>query len=128
MKPLPTADPAPKRSCGGCTACCTTIGVAELGKAPGERCPKLGARGCSIYAERPAECREFNCAWLYGVGDFSDRPDKSGVVVVGAGADKLVFFEVDAGAAGLGGARMLAHARSCGVVVSIVGPPEVKKT
>jgi hypothetical protein len=46
--------------------CCTAVGVASIDKAPGVRCPKLaGVPGasCSIYADRPYECRAFLCLW-----------------------------------------------------------------
>lgn len=40
-------------------------------------------KGCLIYEQRPAECRNFKCSWLIGKGgDQSQRPDKTGVVPV----------------------------------------------
>jgi len=36
--------------------------------------------GCSIYAERPKCCREWECLWLHGLFGEELRPDKSGVI------------------------------------------------
>lgn len=76
-------------TCGDCTACCTTMGVAELDKAPARRCPHQCAAGCGIYETRPPTCREFECVWLQGTfhGDpreASLRPDLFGFVLVAA--------------------------------------------
>jgi len=52
--------------CQGCTLCCRLLEVQEIAKAALEPCRHLGARGgCSIYGERPAACRHFQCVWLY---------------------------------------------------------------
>lgn len=57
------------RRCGECDLCCTAVGVEAVegvDKPPGVRCPKLaGTPGtsCSIYADRPYECRQFMCLW-----------------------------------------------------------------
>lgn len=72
------------RSCDACTACCTAMDVPELAKPSGTRCPHLTAQGCDIYAERPASCRHFRCAWLArdsALMTTALRPDRSGVVV-----------------------------------------------
>ena len=69
------------RSCGGCTACCKTHGVAELKKPGGTICPHCDVgSSCKIYAERPESCRVFRCSWLLGLGLEEYRPDKTGVV------------------------------------------------
>jgi len=74
-----------KRTCGGCTACCTTLGVAHVTD-PGQRCKYQADIGCSIYADRPVPCRQFRCEWL-GAKDSPDtwRPDRSGVLVTSSG-------------------------------------------
>jgi Fe-S-cluster containining protein len=68
--------------CGGCTACCDVIGVKELGKPYFARCYNVSASGCGIYADRPAACRKYRCAWHLGLlGDGADRrPDRCGVL------------------------------------------------
>lgn len=74
------------RTCGACTACCTVMGVHELAKARYEACENLCARGCRIYADRPASCRTFECQWLRGLLEVDGsvdpdlRPDACGVI------------------------------------------------
>lgn len=76
------------KSCGGCTLCCSTVPVEEIGLGAFTRCPKLryaiDARGpgCSIYPTRPNSCKAWNCQWL-AEEDWPDelRPDRCGVVV-----------------------------------------------
>ncbi len=68
------------RECGGCTACCTVLAVAELAKGMYQTCAHVGGQGCSIYADRPRSCRSWSCQWrLAEIG--GTRPDQSGVVV-----------------------------------------------
>lgn len=75
--------------CAGCTACCTVKEIKELAKEAGEDCanirhagPKNTANGCSIYRDRPDECRDYFCGYNFGlVGDTSSRrPDKCGLL------------------------------------------------
>lgn len=71
------------RSCGGCSLCCKLIGVASLGKPPGQKCrhSKVG-KGCAIYDMRPKDCRTWSCRWL---ADFDTagmpRPDRCHYVI-----------------------------------------------
>jgi len=74
---------ANNRSCGSCTACCFTHAVAEVNTKSGEWCKNCSKNGCSIYDARPAGCRLYECWWLKGKGDESDRPDLSGFVMDG---------------------------------------------
>ncbi len=73
------------RRCSSCTACCTVLGVEEIAKQEGVRCGKLTAAGCSIYDDRPGQCRDFECVWLQDAeGRFTrnmERPDLSGVLL-----------------------------------------------
>src|SRR5262249_47734976 len=69
------------RLCGSCTACCTWVGVVSLAKPAGCRCAHEGAGCCTIYPDRPDECRAYRCLWLDGWGDDADRPDRSGVLL-----------------------------------------------
>lgn len=71
-----------KRACNACQLCCTTLAVPELEKAAGERCRFLTPRGCGIYESRPESCRTFDCGWLQGEGDVSQRPDRVGGVLL----------------------------------------------
>lgn len=76
----------PDRTCGSCTACCTHLGVEELKKYSGQKCPKLlppsaGAKRCSIYSTRPKACAGYQCMWLSGFGPESLRPSRSGILI-----------------------------------------------
>jgi hypothetical protein len=81
--------PRPQKPCDGCTACCHTIAVAELGLATWQRCPH--ERGfpyvpsCAIYDRRPSSCRVWSCQYALEGWDDDLRPDRCGVV-----ADPLV--------------------------------------
>jgi hypothetical protein len=74
----------PGRTCGTCTLCCKVIAIIELGKPAGSWCRHCApGTGCAIYAERPGECRTFNCAWLTWA-DLPDdwKPERSRIVLV----------------------------------------------
>jgi len=68
------------RDCGGCTACCWSMGVASL-TPPFESCRHIDGRGCLIYDTKPEDCTKFRCLWLDDV-DMPDeaRPDLIGVI------------------------------------------------
>lgn len=53
------------RGCGTCTLCCKVLGVESVGKEKGQWCAhcRVG-KGCSIYADRPDDCRAFNCVYV----------------------------------------------------------------
>lgn len=53
------------RACGTCSLCCKLLPVEALTKAAGNWCRfcKPGAGGCSSYALRPKQCRDFQCLW-----------------------------------------------------------------
>jgi hypothetical protein len=53
------------RRCGTCTLCCKLLTIEELGKPDGQWCPHcVQGRGCTIYSDRPNECRGFQCGYL----------------------------------------------------------------
>jgi len=88
--------------CGSCTACCRSsqfvLVAADEHEArraiPAEllfpapflagahvlpyddrgRCPMLGERGCTVYAERPMTCRTYDCRVLAAAGLEPDKP------------------------------------------------------
>lgn len=68
------------RKCGTCNACCTVVGVNELGKPCNFRCEFQTKRGCWIYGKHPESCRTYKCIWLEGFLHTDDRPDLSKVV------------------------------------------------
>lgn len=71
------------RKCGECTLCCKLLAVKSIGKETGKRCVhQRHGKGCSIYAERPTECRIWHCRWLAGFGtEDMRRPDRSHYVL-----------------------------------------------
>lgn len=73
----------PNRKCGSCSACCTTLAVAGLGKPAYTKCAhvKQGTRSCKIYDQRPGECQSYDCGWLQGFGTNAMKPDECGVVI-----------------------------------------------
>lgn len=90
-----------RRTCGGCTFCCRSMAVQEIGKDAWAACPEQVEGGCGVYADRPAACQTFRCGWLGDDGRYlgaSDRPDKCGVMLAG-GLDykTLLVHEVEAG-------------------------------
>jgi hypothetical protein len=45
--------------------CCKLLSVEELNMPPLVWCPKCDTKqGCTIYADRPTECRQFFCQYL----------------------------------------------------------------
>lgn len=88
--------------CGTCTGCCTSSqfvlvtpdDTAARSVIPAEllfpapflpgshllpydergRCPMLGERGCTIYAERPMTCRTYDCRVFPAAGVQADKP------------------------------------------------------
>lgn len=78
----------PKKSCDGCTACCSSVPVRELGLRAWERCAHVRSfphahPGCAIYPQRPHSCQVWNCGWrIADWGEDADlRPDRCGVIV-----------------------------------------------
>ncbi|MFO0807906.1 MAG: hypothetical protein U0746_04715 [Gemmataceae bacterium] len=102
------------RACGGCTACCTVMGVAEIPTPFFTRCPHETDAGCAIYDKRPGACRDFYCEWLVGGFGEADRPDKLGLLFVptryadaGVVHECLVAYEVWPSAADSEAARTI---------------------
>ena len=92
------------RACGGCTACCTVMGVAEVPTPFYSPCPHICASGCAVYGKHPGACRDFYCEWLVGRFADEDRPDRLGLLFVptryaGAARMCLAAYEVWPGAA-----------------------------
>ncbi len=84
MKRVRHPKPAPARSCGHCTACCTVLGVVEISKPVGTPCFMLAkdgeGHGCASYEVRPPSCKGWSCLWLLGGIEASARPDQVGAV------------------------------------------------
>jgi len=84
-------EPDPKRKCGPCTACCSTLGIEaspgekDLGlvsfvKVAGLRCRYEKKEGCRKYKRRPLSCRIYSCWWRRGWGSDDMRPDTFNVI------------------------------------------------
>jgi hypothetical protein len=79
-----SANPA---SCGPCQLCCEVMRVESIAKPAFQRCEKQCSSGCSVYATRPTQCREFECGWLASqrakiiAMPRELRPDRCGVVM-----------------------------------------------
>ena len=67
--------------CGNCTACCRDLELHEIPSAIGELCKHCTEDGCSIYEDRPEECKKFRCMWLQMENAGKElRPDICGVI------------------------------------------------
>ena len=91
----------PGRKCGECTACCTVLEVAELGKPSLTPCPHCAATNCTIYAQRPLSCAGFACDWLFGRHGLGAalRPDQLGLIFCWVETNRIRAYETRPGAA-----------------------------
>jgi hypothetical protein len=74
----------PGKSCGSCIMCCTALEIPELKKPAGPACPNcILSGGCTIYADRPQVCRDFECLWLTTRNlPPNMRPDRIGTILM----------------------------------------------
>lgn len=74
------------------------MGVAALDKSAGKWCrhfSKMG--GCAVYAERPGDCRVFNCLWLLTDALGPDwKPSVAGFVLHSEDGGARLIVECDA--------------------------------
>jgi len=119
------------RSCGECSACCTTHAVKALKNSFVPCVHTAATGGCQIYPDRPLGCRRYRCAWLQGELKLSERPDHLGLVVnsfahqrvSGELSDQLPInvLEVWEGAASTRiGVAFLARLASYGLAIEII--------
>lgn len=83
------------RSCDGCTMCCKLMRVEE--KPPMQWCQHCAiGEGCTIYEQRPRECRTFHCGYLR-MPELNEawRPSNSKIVVAIGPGDKRLVVMVD---------------------------------
>jgi hypothetical protein len=87
------------RHCGTCTLCCKVLTVDELRKPNGQWCPHcVQGRGCSIYSDRPNECRRFQCGYLMWPALGAHwLPARSKLVVAFKPDGKEIVVHVDPG-------------------------------
>jgi hypothetical protein len=91
-----------RRECGHCDVCCTVGGVPEIEKEPYQKCVHQCGK-CAIFGEesRPRVCNTFECSWLRGFGNDSDRPDLIGAMfavnkTIGGTVQTAIEIEHDA--------------------------------
>ena len=91
--------PAPGKSCGGCTLCCKVLEIGALNKRHGTWCSHCQPGvGCRIYDHRPDECRSFLCGWLVDSRFGPEwKPDKSKLVITNAAGRKGLAIRCDPG-------------------------------
>ena len=91
--PEPPTPPTPGRSCAGCTMCCKLLGIQALDKPPGTWCAHCAVgEGCTIYASRPKECRDFNCAYVIDAALSEEWAPKRSKIVVSVDPNSIVIF------------------------------------
>jgi hypothetical protein len=93
---------APERSCGDCTLCCKTMGVAEIAKPRDHWCPHIvHGQGCAIYETRPGACRGFFCIWIHDTSLGPEwKPSKCKMVLTQDSKSRMTV-QVDSGAPGV---------------------------
>ena len=68
-------------NCGECSECCELLEIPTIKKPKKTICDNVcSSGGCSIYQDRPSECRTFQCLWSEGYTGDGQRPDKSGIM------------------------------------------------
>jgi hypothetical protein len=85
------------RNCDGCTLCCKVIGVKALEKPMGTWCQHCAPKGgCAIYAERPDECRTFDCGYLLEPSLTPEwKPSESKIVLLTEDGGRRIVAHVD---------------------------------
>jgi hypothetical protein len=79
--------------CGECSLCCKVMAVHSIAKPAGRWCEHcVPGSGCSIYAARPQDCRDFRCYWLLVDGPPELRPDRVHMVIADVDRAKRAFL------------------------------------
>ncbi len=83
------------RECGTCNLCCKVVAVDALHKPAGTWCEHaIPGKGCSIYGSHPAECKTFECVWLFTPElDETWKPNTSGIVLLKQDAALFVYVD-----------------------------------
>lgn len=71
------------QDCGECNLCCKLLETHDVPSPIGEYCKLCTDQGCSIYEERPNECREYQCMWTQMPKQYARiemRPDQCGII------------------------------------------------
>ena len=91
------------RQCGSCSLCCKVLAVHGASKPKRQWCKhcKVG-KGCAIYADRPQDCRDFNCMYISGgAGALGEHwfPAQSKMIVCADPTIPRIEIQVDDGRA-----------------------------
>jgi len=83
------------RQCGTCTLCCKVMGIGALNKPAGQWCQHCTpGKGCTIYDERPEECRTFSCDWLRNEALGPEwQPEKSKIVMTSTDGKIIAYVD-----------------------------------
>jgi hypothetical protein len=89
----------PGRSCGTCSLCCKVYSIRELNKSAGRWCVHaVRGSGCSIHDNRPQQCRQFFCSWLFDPNLGSKwKPEVSRFVLSTDPVHRALMVMVDPG-------------------------------
>ena len=85
------------RNCDSCTLCCKVMSIYELEKPQGKWCRHCNVGvGCTVYATRPTECRQFLCGYRLSP-ELSEewKPSRSKIVVTREVIGNDITFHVD---------------------------------
>ncbi|MGD0641022.1 MAG: hypothetical protein ABSC22_09780 [Roseiarcus sp.] len=87
------------RECGACALCCKVFETPALQKRAGVWCRHCRPGvGCAIYATRPADCRQFYCAWMTDASlPPLWKPDRSRIVLSISPSNGFLYAYVDPG-------------------------------
>jgi len=126
-----------KRECGNCNVCCIIGAVPELSKPAHTPCVFLKdcKKGCCSIFENPDlpdTCRNYECSWKQGFGEYYGRPNQNKVLFSCTELENQVWFtaiEIEENAITEYGANMaLAIARETHTPIIVVQygkrPPE----
>lgn len=127
-----------EHSCGDCHVCCIHLPipageVSTTIKPPGAICPRLTREGCGNYDQRPATCRQFQCAWLVErTWPVAWRPERSGLLClredIDNGVSAALVYEIAPGALARPTTQpMLEQLRKSTAVVAVVDCQKQRK-
>ena len=87
-----TAKRVASRTCNGCAVCCELKSIAAVDTPTFQRCQYQTPNDrCAIYAQRPADCLTYSCAYRLGFGPAYAKPSTTGVLVDVRNADPLTL-------------------------------------
>ncbi len=82
--------------CGTCKVCCDRPAIFAV-KAANSVCQYYRNNECSIYSNRPAVCKAFNCSWLQSDLPIEFRPDHIGAMAYAKQGPRMILAEAESG-------------------------------